>query len=712
MRRSRALVSKLGRAAVVCASAALALAQTPNPVLAAEQPTVEGGVTYTNISAGDGAGISYRRTPSPTMPLVLAALQSLPVPISTFLGVIRTGSPLHDRGNPGVVVFDYDNDGDQDIYVTNGPGTPNSLYQNQYRQTGSVTFIDRAASAGVMATAQNGAATCAADIDNDGDQDLYVTGTNDFNILYRNNGNGTFTDITDAVTAGDKRHPSGCTFADVNNDGKVDLYIGNTYDGWEIREPVFRIGPNYDFMEHNQLFVNLDGRHFSDASDTSGVKNVSNMNQPGDTGAGFTWAVGAADYDLDGDIDIFSIDNQGSTARNQAERRGWNRLFVNDGTGFYNDVTPSVGLDLDGSWMGVGFADFNCDGYMDFFSTNLGSYQGFAHSRWFFGSATGQWTPNVVTEANGFGFGTSVLDWDNDGDTDTVYYGGDDMLNFVTGDNPGSIYLNTGDCSGDMRYAPGVITFDHRQRPVLGSASGDFNNDGFDDLVSVTPFEYIIDPANYRPSFIVTGPQPGPINDLARFQNVVSGQVIPGQAVWVSPNLERPNGTLAVEMNSANNGNRWVQFKTRGSIGTLSNGKVNRDGIGAVLLFTPEGGKTSMRVVSGGESHASRNSLIIGFGLGGKEEGSLDILWPGGVRNRLNEVEGGESLTIPEIPCSYTADWANRGQFQSCLEHAVNDLRKKGIISNRDKSRFIHSNIEAYLELHPDSDDDSDSDSH
>ena len=107
-------------------------------------------------------------------------------------------APIKSRGAPGVALLDYDRDGDLDIYVTNGPGTPNSLYRNLVSERGEVRFKDVAERAGVDATDQDGTGTCFGDIDNDGDHDLLVLGYNEPHRLFENRGNGRFRDISAA----------------------------------------------------------------------------------------------------------------------------------------------------------------------------------------------------------------------------------------------------------------------------------------------------------------------------------------------------------------------------------------------------------------------------------------------------------------------------------------------------------------------------------
>ena len=187
----------------------------------------DGGVTFTNISPT--AGITYQRFETPDREAIQQAYYTNGIPVPAPPGLLAS-TPQKPRGAPGIGLFDYDNDGDIDVYVSNGPGHANSLYQNQLAQSGSVTFVDVAAAAGVTATAQDSSGVCYGDIDNDGDEDFYVTGIGEPNILYRNNGNGTFSDITAAAGVGaGSFHHTGCAMGDFNGDGLLDLAVANSY---------------------------------------------------------------------------------------------------------------------------------------------------------------------------------------------------------------------------------------------------------------------------------------------------------------------------------------------------------------------------------------------------------------------------------------------------------------------------------------------------
>jgi len=664
----------------------------------------DGGVTYTDV-AGASNGLSWNRAPSPNRIAVRdAAVAQSPIPLNQFFRIRAEETPQKPTGSPGVAIFDYDDDGDLDVYVSNGPGAANSLFQNQLANGGGFNFVDVGVAAGVGADWQDSTGVCAGDVDNDGDQDLYVVATAMPNVLFENNGDGTFSDVTNAAgAAGQSRHAIACTMADFDNDGLLDIVIGNTYDDWTHRQTVFtpgalfNPGPHYEGMEHNTLLMNQGGNTFTDMSAASGIEVVSNMAGPGLTGAAFTWAISSADYDLDGDVDILSADNQGAPPGNAAEERGWLRLYENDGNANFADVTIARGLDVWGGWMGLDFADFNCDGHMDFFATNLGGYIGGppVPSQWFFGSASGTFTnPGqgaIIT--NPFGWGTSMIDYDNDGDSDIMWHGGVDIFSLFAADNPGVILTNTGDCSGVFSWDQGAVLKDHRTRSVNGVAAGDLNGDGFEDIVSVSNFDFI--PVNPRPFVGVLVPPSGsPFDAVANFENVMSTAPNPGFATYLNP-IQTP-GTMSVELNSADNGNNSVQIELVGGVGAVTGAGVNRDGIGAVVFFTPDGGNTSMRPITGGASYGSQDALPANFGTGSASGGVAEVLWPGGVRNRLYGVQAGEKLTFPEIPCSFDGNWGNQGQYVSCVANALNEAGQAGLIDASAKARFLVSAKQAF----------------
>ena len=147
-----------------------------------------------------------------------------------------------------------------------------------------------------------------------------------------------------------------------------------------------------------------------------------------------------------------------------------------------------------------------------------------------------------------------------------------------------------------------------------------------------------------------------------------------------------------------------------GTAGITSGGRVNRDGIGAVVRFTPEGGATVMRPILGGASYASEDSLTASFGLGQADEGTVDVLWPGGVRNRFYDVHASEHVVLPEIPCSYDARWGRRHDYQHCVAQALGELADAGKLPPHMRGRLMESAMRAFHDAH-DRDDDSNNDS-
>lgn len=661
----------------------------------------DGGVTYHNI-ARDGAGLEFVKTPSPEAATARDVQeQSLEDP----LGIAEFAQlPQMSAGYPGVAVWDYDGDGDLDLYVANGPGSPNSLFRNQLTETGSLTFADEALAAGVAATDQDSSGVCYGDLDNDGDHDLVVLGRHDENRLFENLGDGTFQRIHASGLEGGTRWSTSCSLGDVDGDGLLDLFVANSADAsdavWVFLEPFAR-------NEHNQLFRNGGGLTFTDVSAAAGVEDLAGLDPAFAGSPTVTWAVAMVDVDLDGDVDVVHADDQAGILPEAfgGIDRGLLHVLLNDGTGSFTDQV----IDEFGAWMGIAVGDLNCDGALDFHATNQGDYGtgllGLASTRWFLGAGDGTFADPGVGDlvATPFGWGNVIFDYDNDADPDVLFHGGLDAGQAVIADNAGAIQQNEGctaDFAADLDAIPddptcvdftGRVVADcteHIRRNVRGVAVGDLDRDGFQDVVTTANF--ISPPA--MPLFPVPGfggPFDGTAFLLLQFSATSEGLVWRG--VPLAP------GDLAVEINSGND-NGWAAFTLRGSIGLTSRGEVNRDGIGAVVSFTPEGGPTSMSPVTGGSSHLSQNSLERIFGLGSAAGGTVEVLWPGGVRNRLYDVENGERLVLPEIPCSFDGEWSNPGQYVACVSTALNDLASAGVLEPATKNRFLVSAIRAFEE--------------
>ena len=163
-------------------------------------------------------------------------------------------------------------------------------------------------------------------------------------------------------------------------------------------------------------------------------------------------------------------------------------------------------------------------------------------------------------------------------------------------------------------------------------------------------------------------------------------------------------GSLSVEINSGN-ANRSAAFDLMGTVGIVDNhvssGRVNRDAIGAIVRFTPAGGPSSLVPVLGGSSYASQNSLTVTAGMGAAHTGTVEVQWPGGVRNRLYNVFASERLVLPEIPCGYDSDMS-RKDYVKCVTASLIDLLEVngGPLTFLQALRLELSALRAYAESH------------
>lgn len=661
-------------------------------VLAASAPPVPalplGGITFHNIATPEN-GITYERGASTTKALVLELQQRG----NATLGTLLFDYPMKSNGAAGIALLDYDGDDDLDLYVTDGPGKDNSLYRNRLAQDGHFSLELVPGAAGAVAKDQDSTGTCFGDIDNDGDPDLLVLGRQQEKILYENQ-NGQFVDITHR-DGSDISHfadatPASCAMGDINADGLLDIFVGNTFD-W-VSKAAIVVEP-WALNEYNQLYLNQGGNKFKDISATSGIQNFRDI----------TWGVTMFDWDSDGDVDILTANDQGAIPffKYGGVNRGFNRLYQNDGTGHFTDVTSKSGLTWPGDYMGFAVADFDGNGTIDFYATNVGDWieilfglpytNGDLTSRWFLNDGKGRFSdPGVNPEvlASGWSWGTSALDYDNDGDFDIVSYGGFDTGPIVDRSNPRTLLNNNGHAHFHVDFDAYDGSIDALRRNDHGVAAGDLNGDGFEDIVSVSDVEG-------APFFPTVAYPFGP------------GGVYQGKAALIPSWIPQPDGsftwsgvqllpgTLAIEMNSANNGNRSVNVETVGTVGITTGGKTNRDGIGAVVRFTKITGGTASQPILGGSSHASQDSLLAHFGLGKTRRGMVEVVWQGGVRNRLFGVLAGEKVRFPEIPCDYGAQQSLTA-YTACVDKALGEIRSAGVLTSSEAARFRASALHAY----------------
>ncbi len=677
-----------------------AIALSTTSLVALTTQPVMADVTFNNIAGTPGSGLDYEREPSATFALNQQILQdSLTDPLD-FTDVANM--PYNTYGQPGVIIFDYDRDGDLDIYVTNGPGVANSLFSNQLQESGALTFVDVATSAGIAAVDQDGMGVCYGDIDNDGDDDVYVLGRDEPNRLFINDGAGGFTvAVNSGVDQSSLSSPS-CAMGDINGDGLLDIAVANAYDHGDL---LACTTVPFALNQPNELFLNQGNLTFTDVSVSSGILNLGGM-PPG--AQGITWTVGMLDIDRDGDTDIVFGDDRCALATTLEDPvngvdRGFLHVFANDGNGVFTDSIIAPLPEVSGSWMGLAFGDLNCDSHIDIFGSNFGDYHnaslgnmgsflGNQASRWFLGSAQGNFSDPGVGSliSTAFGWGNAIVDYDNDGDLDIIYGGGIDDAFIMLTDNPG-IVLRNDDCTGNFSYDLDAIQTDDTRRVVQGLAVGDLDRNGFPDLVTAAGLTIpqnvpLSDsPVNYG----------APLDDFAFFVPILG--FTPGGLVWTG--VEFARGNIAVEISDADNDNGWIEVTLQGSVGITSGGVANRSGIGAVLEVTPKNGHTVSKPVVGGASFGSQHTLELTFGYGNEKRGVVDVFWPGGVRNRLYNVRDGERILFPEIPCSFDDTSLSFPQYRQCVKTALNELRSAGVISLRQKVRHFVSAMRAYLEF-------------
>jgi len=494
---------------------------------------------------------------------------------------------LPETMSGGVVIFDYNNDGLPDLFFVNGGSFVDkkvaaNAHHHLYRNTGDGKFADVTDSSGI-GTFGFGMGGCAADYDNDGWPDLYVTAVGG-NKLYHNTQNNSFADVTDSAGVGAGLWSASCAFGDIDNDGNVDLYVTRYVDFAPDKTKVCTLFQDVRSYCHPSVYKSVpdilyrnngDGT-FTDVTKESGVYKAGN-------GLGVVFG----DYDDDGWIDIY-VANDATP----------NFLFHNKGKGVFEEVGlwSGTAVGVDGkplAGMGTDMGDMNGDGLIDIFVTNLA---GQTHSLY---KNLGKALFTNVTFSSGVaeatlpyaGWGTAFFDYDNDGDLDLAVANGDVL------DNANLIRDN-------VSYA---------QLNLL------FRNDGTGKFVSV-------------------GPTSGPGFALKKASRALAVGDLDndGDLDIVVSNV---GATADVLQNEGGNRGNSILVRTVGTRG-------NRDGIGARLKLSV-GGKTLVRDVRAGSSYLAQNDLRVHFGLGKAQKADrMEIHWPGGPVEVIENIEANQILTV------------------------------------------------------------------
>ncbi|ANM32367.1 hypothetical protein ABI59_19515 [Acidobacteria bacterium Mor1] len=373
----------------------------------------------------------------------------------------------------GVALFDYDNDGDLDLYAVNGNDLPGARSKRTptnrlYRNDGDGSFSDVTKESGV-GHAGYGHGVAAADYDNDGDQDLYITNYGP-NVLYRNNGDGTFTDVSESAGVqgpAPRTWSASAAFCDLDNDGDLDLYVAN-YLVFDIETSVaLPLLPGYYDGEPDNLYLNNGDGTFKDVTDSSGVAHKE--------GKGL--GVVCFDYDEDNDLDLY-VANDGVS----------NLMFRNNGDATFENVTLISGSGLNGdgeaeAGMGIDAADYDNDGDMDLFVTN---FKG--ESNTLYTNEGGGMFVDSTFQANladaslpYVTFGTAFFDFDNDSDLDVFTANGSTFEDDKDYAQRNQLFENKGGRYEDVTASCGAcLSVEDVSR---GVAFGDYDNDGDVDVV-------------------------------------------------------------------------------------------------------------------------------------------------------------------------------------------------------------------------------------
>jgi enediyne biosynthesis protein E4 len=516
--------------------------------------------------------------------------------ITNIFGGQETKKYIIETTGTGVAILDYDNDGWPDIFLVNGTtleGFPagkaptNHLYRNNH----DGTFTDVTVQAGLDASGW-GQGVCVGDYDNDGWEDLYVTYYGS-NRLYHNQG-GVFTEVAEkaGVAGSGKSWGTGCAFVDYDRDGRLDLMVAN--------------------------YVDFD---------------VSSAPAPGER-ASCVWK----------GVPVM--------CGPRGLRGAKNILYHNRGDGIFEDVTVKAHIDqTDGHYaFSVSTLDFDDDGWPDIFVACDSTPSILYHN-----NRDGTFTDVAVTAGAAYnedgreqaGMGSTVADFNGDGRLDIF------KTNFS--DDTSTLYRNNGDGTfDDVTYAAGLGT--HTQYLGWGTMFLDFDNDGWPDLLLVNGHVYPeVDKqhlgSSYRePRILYHNNGNGTFTDISAeagpgITAVLSGRGLAVGDLWndgrISAVISNMNAAPSLLVNQVRSTNHWIAIRTAGT-------KSNRDGIGA-RMTVKAGQRMLVNEVRSGSSYISNNDMRVHFGLGTADKIEwIEIRWPSGLVERFENLPVDSIHTLKE----------------------------------------------------------------
>ncbi len=496
---------------------------------------------------------------------------------------------LPETMGPGCAFLDYDNDGWPDILLLNGqnwPGHPGPVTTLKlYRNNHNGTFTDVTAKAG-LAISMFGLGVAIGDYDNDGYDDIFITAVGQSH-LFHNNGNGTFTDVTKSAGLwGPNEFSTSAAWLDYDRDGKLDLVVAN-YVQWSIKGDLFCTldGTHKSYCTPEsykgtsvRLWHNLGGGKFED------VTQKAKLYDPTSKSLG----IAVMDFNSDGWPDIFIANDTQP-----------NKLYLNKQNGTFEEtaVSAGVGFSENGvarAGMGVDAADYDRSGRPSLIITNFANQMLSLYHNEGNGLFVDEAPQSEVGRASliTLGFGCFFFDYDNDGWPDILVADGhienqiEEVQKRVKFAEPPHVFRNLG--GGKFEEVTDSLGVDFASPKVArGAAYADINNDGFLDILITT------------------------------------------------------NGGPAHLFQSEGGTNHSLRIKL---IGTKS----NRDGIGSLVHVTA-GKDAESKLLHSGSSYLSQNELVLTFGLGlhTKAE-SVDVFWPSGQVDKLANVNAGQTITVQE----------------------------------------------------------------
>jgi enediyne biosynthesis protein E4 len=500
----------------------------------------------------------------------------------------------------GVAMFDYNNDGRLDLFFVNGaqlqdpmppgasPDKSNPRFWNRlYRNDGDGRFTDVTELAGVQGHSY-GMGVAVGDYDNDGNVDLLVTNLGG-SILYHNNGDGTFADVTAKAGVAGSGWCTGACFVDYDRDGRLDLIV-TRYVEWDFAANVYcgSHQPGYRAYCHPDQFNAISYHVFHNNGDGTFSDVSKKCGMASSPGKGLGIAIN--DFDRDGWPDVFVANDSFPE-----------QLFRNNHDGTFSEVALEAGLAYDQNGrvfagMGADFADYNNDGWPDVFVNALANqkYALFRNDKGKFEDVVDPTGLGAITMSHS-GWGAKWIDYDNDGWLDLFVAQGHVMDNIQLTEptlrylEPPLLLKNTGNQFRNVSAQSGPAF----KIPIAarGAAFGDLDNDGFIDVA-----------------------------------------------------INCNDGPAIILRNQGGNGNHWLSVNLIGSAS-------NRDGIGANLRLVTEDGSQRYAFVSTAGSYLSASDKRAHFGLGlSNKIPLLEITWPSGTVQRLRSIAADQILTVHEPP--------------------------------------------------------------